>query len=356
MADIALVGIGHRYGQRPYALEPLDVTFQQGRTYALLGPSGCGKTTMLNIVSGLLRPSDGRILIDGRDMTDVKTAARNIAQVFQFPVIYSAKSVADNLAFPLICRRWPTAKVRARVEEIAALLGLDPILGKRARNLTADQKQLISLGRGLVRDDVAALLMDEPLTVIDPQSKFALRRKIKAVIEQARLTVVYVTHDQNEAMTFAHEVLVMKNGTVVQQGTPDELFERPKTTYVGYFIGSPAMNFLDLVLKPDGLWIEGTKTVLPISERAGLTGRKLQLGIRPEHLSLAGATEQPLVTGPIVTQQDCGSSRIALVQVGETIVRVKVGRDDVLPEGMAALSAPRDKWCLYADGALVGGT
>jgi glycerol transport system ATP-binding protein len=356
MAEISLAGIGHRYALRNYALAPLDMIFEHGRTYALLGPSGCGKTTMLNIISGLLKPSDGRVLIDGRDVTGTETAARNIAQVFQFPVIYSAKSVAENLAFPLVCRGWASDRIRARVGEIAELLGLTATLGKRAYNLTADQKQLISLGRGLVRDDVAALLMDEPLTVIDPQSKFALRRKIKSIIEQARLTVIYVTHDQNEAMTFAHEVLVMKDGAVVQRGTPDELFERPRTAYVGYFIGSPAMNFLDIEnmagrLSVGGLALPATPSLTEAQRQAA--GRKLQLGLRPEHIQLADAAETGQFPAEIVAVRDHGSNRVVLLRVGKSTASMKVGRDVDLPVGKVWLKVAPEKMRIYADGILL---
>ena len=246
MAQITLSGVGHTYGKassdEAWALEPLDLVWENGNTYALLGPSGCGKTTMLNIISGLVKPTRGRILFDTRDVTNVPTAKRNIAQVFQFPVIYRSMSVHDNLAFPLVCRKWPRDRIEQKVAEVAEVLDLGRQLHRPARSFTAAEKQLISLGRGLVREDVAALLMDEPLTVIDPQFKFFLRRKLREITERFRLTVIYVTHDQNEAMTFASEVVVMTNGRVVQRGSPEELFEYPRTTYVGYFIGSPAMN------------------------------------------------------------------------------------------------------------------
>ncbi len=150
-----------------------------------------------------------------RDVTRAAIADRNIAQVFQFPVVYRSKTVFGNLAFPLKCRNWDKARIERRVSEVAELLGLTARLGRSARSLTADEKQLISLGRGLVRDDVAALLMDEPLTVIDPQMKFDLRRRIKQANERTRHTVIYVTHDQNEAMTFADEILVMQAGRVI---------------------------------------------------------------------------------------------------------------------------------------------
>ncbi|HVG49724.1 MAG TPA: ABC transporter ATP-binding protein, partial [Rubellimicrobium sp.] len=249
MAQITLEGLAHSYfpnpkGEEDYALKELNHVWADGEAYALLGASGCGKTTLLNIISGLLRPSQGRILFDGQDVTDAPTAERNIAQVFQFPVVYDTLTVRDNLAFPLRNRGLPAAQVAERVQAVARMLGLSDMLGRRARGLTADAKQKISLGRGMVRQDVNALLFDEPLTVIDPHMKWELRTQLKALHREFGHTMIYVTHDQTEALTFATRVVVMHEGRVVQIGTPQELFERPAHTFVGYFIGSPGMNVL----------------------------------------------------------------------------------------------------------------
>ncbi len=264
MARIHLDGIAHTYtpkakGQIDWALKHMDLTWRDGGAYALLGPSGCGKTTLLNVISGLVQPSEGRVTFDDVDVTDLSTERRNIAQVFQFPVIYDTMTVFENLAFPLRNRGVGAADARARVEEVAEMLGLTADLHHRARGLTADSKQKISLGRGLVRSDVAAILFDEPLTVIDPQLKFQLRRQIKQIHEDSQLTFIYVTHDQNEALTFADQVVLMSDGAVVQAGTPQELFESPKHTFVGYFIGSPGMNILPCALDGDAAVVEGRR-------------------------------------------------------------------------------------------------
>ena len=216
MAKIDLSNISHTYNPSDpnptYALNPFSMTWENGKRYAILGPSGCGKTTMLNIVSGLVKPSKGKILFDENDVTNLITEERNIAQVFQFPVIYNTMTVYDNLAFPLKCRDFSKEKIEERVKSVSDTLRLSSFLNMPARKLTADQKQLISLGRGLVREDVAAVLMDEPLTVIDPDLKFRLRRSLKEINEQYKTTLVYVTHDQNEAMTFADNIIVMDQG------------------------------------------------------------------------------------------------------------------------------------------------
>ena len=199
MAKIELQNIAHSYNpqaaEKTYALNPFNMTWVDGGRYAILGPSGCGKTTMLNIMSGIVQPSEGKLLFDGVDVTTLSTSERNIAQVFQFPVIYGTMTVEQNLAFPLVCRNYEKPAIDAKVQEVAEALSLQGLLKKSASRLTADQKQLISLGRGLVRDDVAAVLMDEPLTVIDPDLKFRLRRQLKEINQKYRSTLIYVTHD-----------------------------------------------------------------------------------------------------------------------------------------------------------------
>ena len=228
MARLDIEDVAHSYvagaDRKDWALQPLRLTLEDSRTYALVGPSGCGKTTLLNVLSGLVTPTQGRVRFDGVDVTELPTKARNIAQVFQFPVIYNSMTVYENLAFPLQGRRWDKARIDAKVHTVAEALGLEHRLRQPARRLTADDKQLISLGRGLVRDDVAALLMDEPLTVIDPQLKFSLRRKIREISEQFQPTVIYVTHDQYEAMSFAQELLVMKGEVVFVEISGSETF------------------------------------------------------------------------------------------------------------------------------------
>lgn len=353
MASIHLNDVSHAYGRDVYALQKADLLFEDGKTYALLGPSGCGKTTMLNIISGLLTPSHGRVILGGDDVTHVKTAQRNIAQVFQFPVIYQSKTVRENLAFPLKCRGWDGPRIRQRVGEIAELLGISGHLGQSAKQLTAGEKQLISLGRGLVRNDVAALLMDEPLTVIDPHMKFDLRRRIKQVNEQTRHTVIYVTHDQNEAMTFADEILVMNAGSVVQRGTPKTLFESPCNVYVGNFIGSPGMNFIDAEVTAEGLRAGGARLIAAARLPGIPADAKLSVGIRPEHLGIAkdGATGmRATVTGV----QDQGSLRIVETRVGNKSVKFKLRRELGIPEGEILLQVSPENIRIYADGALIG--
>ncbi len=330
MATIELNQVRHAYGPNPdgeaaYALKHVDHTFEDGGAYALLGPSGCGKTTLLNIISGLVAPSEGQVLFDGEEVTQLSTAKRNIAQVFQFPVIYDTMTVRENLAFPLRNRRVKRREVRARVDEMLEVIGLSAKANRRARGLTADEKQKISLGRGLVRSDVNAILFDEPLTVIDPLMKWELRAQLKEMHRRFGYTMVYVTHDQTEALTFADQVVVMYEGEVVQVGTPEDLFERPKHTFVGYFIGSPGMNVLPVMV--DGASVRlGEYTIdLPGSPKPYLA-QKLELGVRPEHVRLGAegipATVQRVEDAgrlKIVRLKAAGRDIVAVLQEGEEV-------------------------------------
>ncbi|MFM8465819.1 MAG: ABC transporter ATP-binding protein [Burkholderiaceae bacterium] len=289
MARIELAGIAHSYKPNPsqasdYALRPMEMTWQDGGAYALLGPSGCGKTTLLNIISGLITPSQGKVLFDGHDVTQLPPEKRNIAQVFQFPVIYDTMTVGENLAFPLKNRGWKNADIERRVAQIAEILELSGELKQRASGLTADAKQKISLGRGLVRPDVAAVLFDEPLTVIDPHLKWLLRRKLKEIHHELKLSLIYVTHDQIEALTFADQVVVMTEGEVVQIGIAQALFEAPEHTFVGYFIGNPGMNLLPCSLRDGRVLISGTDSSLPAPASLDIGAGQLTLGVRPEYV------------------------------------------------------------------------
>ena len=253
MAKITLNNLSHSYvpdyTDADLVLKDINIDWKDGGAYALLGPSGCGKTTLLNIISGLIKPSKGDILFDDKNVTSLNPVERDIAQIFQFPVIYDTMTVYDNLAFPLKNRNLSVSEIETKVRDIAEMLELTSTLKNRASGLTADGKQKISLGRGLVRSDVNVIMFDEPLTVIDPHLKWILRSKLKELHQKINRTMIYVTHDQTEALTFADQVVVMHEGQIVQTGTPVELFEKPKHTFVGHFIGSPGMNILPCEIK-----------------------------------------------------------------------------------------------------------
>jgi glycerol transport system ATP-binding protein len=334
MSRITLSKLAHSYspvpkGDADYALKEMDHVWQDGGAYALLGASGCGKTTLLNIISGLVRPSQGRVLFGDRDVTDAETTERNIAQVFQFPVVYDTMTVRDNLAFPLRNRGMDAAYIAKRVGQIAKMIGMEDILSKKARGLTADAKQKISLGRGMVREDVNAILFDEPLTVIDPHMKWELRTQLKDLHREFGHTMIYVTHDQTEALTFAQKVVVMHEGRVVQMGTPAELFETPAHTFVGYFIGSPGMNLFDAEVTGSNARLGDVS--LPLGAAYGPTTGRTQIGIRPDYVTIS---DEGL---PVAVKrvEDVGRHRILRAELAGQALNA------ILPEGTSVPADPR---------------
>ncbi|MFQ1699485.1 ABC transporter ATP-binding protein [Loktanella agnita] len=349
MAKITLSDLKHSYNPQPkgpadYALKEIDLEWSDGGAYALLGPSGCGKSTLLNIISGLLTPSNGRILFDDKDVTHLPPNARNIAQVFQFPVIYDTMTVYDNLAFPLRNRGVDEATVRTRVMAIAEMLEVTDMLHRKAAGLSPDNKQKISMGRGLVRDDVNVVMFDEPLTVIDPHLKWKLRSKLKELHQKVRATMIYVTHDQTEALTFADQVVVMQDGEIVQIGTPVELFERPAHTFVGHFIGSPGMNVLPCEVRNGGAFFENTLITLEgeITQGSGAT----QIGVRPEFVSL-GDHGLPAVVSKV---SDIGRHAVVEAKVGNATVKAIVEGEAPVQGAATHLAFDPEKTRLYRDG------
>ncbi|MDX1401201.1 MAG: ABC transporter ATP-binding protein [Kiloniellales bacterium] len=349
MSKITLSKLRHCYFKNPsspedYALKEIDLEWEDGGAYALLGPSGCGKSTLLNIISGLLTPSEGQVLFNDEDVTDLPPERRNIAQVFQFPVIYDTMSVYDNLAFPLRNRGVAQDSVDTRVREISAMLELDKWLDVRASNLTPDNKQKISMGRGLVRDDVNVIMFDEPLTVIDPELKWKLRSKLKELHQQIAVTMIYVTHDQTEALTFADQVVVMQEGVIVQIGTPVELFDRPQHTFVGHFIGSPGMNILPCGISDAGALFNGHPVALegPIVR----SGARTEIGVRPEFVSIAAEG----IPATIHRVADTGRHMVVEARSGETIIHAAIEAEVPEPGSEIRLAFDPGHTRVYADG------
>ncbi len=356
MATIGLKKLRHSYMANPsepadWALKEVDIDWSDGGAYALLGPSGCGKTTLLNIISGLVTPSEGKILFDGADVTHLPPDRRNIAQVFQFPVIYDTMTVYENLAFPLRNRHVPAAKVDARVREISEMLELDAMIDQRAAGLSPDAKQKISMGRGLVRDDVNVIMFDEPLTVIDPHLKWKLRSKLKELHQRVQVTMIYVTHDQTEALTFADQVVVMEEGEVVQIGTPVDLFERPTHTFVGHFIGSPGMNVLPCEVRDGRARFADTEVAVENGVRGLRGGERLEIGVRPEFITFADAG----VPAEIVKVADTGRNQLVEARADGQRIHVLVPEGESVPADRTHLVFDPAKTRVYADGWLVEG-
>lgn len=360
MASITLNALAHSYTENPtkpedYAIREMTHVWEQGGAFALLGPSGCGKSTLLNIISGLLEPSEGEVLFDGKRVNELKPEERNIAQVFQFPVVYDTMTVFDNLAFPLRNIGVPEYKVKSKVYEVAEILELSDQLDRKAKGLSADQKQKVSMGRGLVRDDVSAILFDEPLTVIDPQLKWKLRRKLKQIHEQFNITMVYVTHDQLEASTFADKIAVMYNGQIVQFGTPRELFETPAHTFVGYFIGSPGMNFFDVELN-DTLTFGGHEISTShdmLTRLKAMGASNIKVGIRPEFVHVWDGKNDDAFPVEVDYVEDLGTYKILSFLFNGQVMKARLSEDQKVPSGQIYVSFPEQWTKVYVDEYLV---
>ena len=349
MAKVTLKNLSHSYLNNPqkdsdFVITDVNIDWKDGGAYALLGPSGCGKTTLLNIISGLLVPTKGQILFDDKDVTNLSPVQRDIAQIFQFPVIYDTMSVYDNLAFPLRNRGLSENEIDAKVKEIGEMLELTPTLRNRASGLTADGKQKISLGRGLVRSDVNVIMFDEPLTVIDPHLKWVLRSKLKELHQKIKRTMIYVPHDQTEALTFADQVVVMHEGQIVQTGTPIELFEKPKHTFVGHFIGSPGMNVLPCKIVNGEITLSGQR-VPSNSSIKKINFKKIQVGIRPEFINFS---KEGI---PVKISKVSNTGRHKIVDAVSEAGKIKIlsNAQDEIPNGSAFITFNQKYTYAYGD-------
>ena len=353
MAKITLKNLSHSYlsqqtKDEDWAIRNVNIDWKDGGAYALLGPSGCGKTTLLNIISGLLTPTKGEVLFNDKDMTELNPVQRDIAQIFQFPVIYDTMTVYDNLAFPLKNRGLSETEIDTKVKEIGEMLELTSTLNNKASGLTADGKQKISLGRGLVRSDVNVIMFDEPLTVIDPHLKWVLRSKLKELHQKINRTMIYVTHDQIEALTFADQVVVMHEGQIVQTGTPVELFEKPKHTFVGHFIGSPGMNILPCAIENGQINFGGK--ILPNKINAKKNNFKTtQVGIRPEFINFS----KDGIAVKIKRVSNTGRHKVVDAECSSGNIKILANSSTEIPSGSAHITFDQKYTYVYGDNWII---
>ena len=285
MADLKLQGIHKSFGPTR-VLHEMDITLPDGEFLVLVGPSGCGKSTLMNLVAGLEEPSGGRIVLGGRDITAVSPADRNISMVFQSYALYPNMTVADNIAFPLEMRGVPKADRAKTVNEVSALLQIEHLLERKPRQLSGGQRQRVAMGRAIVRNP-QVFLFDEPLSNLDAKLRVSTRTSIASLQRRLGVTTVYVTHDQTEAMTMGDRVCVLKDGLLQQVGTPRDLYDRPDNVFVAGFIGSPAMNLLDLPVTDGGVQLGDIVWPVDRSVLSAASAGKVTVGMRPEDLQLA---------------------------------------------------------------------
>ena len=298
MAQLTLEKLNKRYGDAAQVIKAIDLQVNSGEFVVIVGPSGCGKSTLLRMIAGLEDISDGNMYIDGTRVNDDTPSERGIGMVFQSYALYPHMSVYENMAFGLQLAKLPKDEIARRVEESARILQLEPLLQRRPKDLSGGQRQRVAIGRAIAREP-KLFLFDEPLSNLDAALRVQMRMEIAALHRRLKSTIIYVTHDQVEAMTLAQRIVVLNRGNVEQVGTPLELYDHPANEFVAQFIGSPKMNLLPgtLVSSGDGesvvrLWHGKTLTV-PIATPASAEGTKVKLGIRPEHIEWGTVADAP---------------------------------------------------------------
>jgi sn-glycerol 3-phosphate transport system ATP-binding protein len=285
MATLEIQGLRKNFGATQ-VLRQIDLSLRDGEMLVIVGASGCGKSTLLRLVAGLEQPSEGRVVLGGRDVTNLDPSERDIAMVFQNYALYPHMSVFDNMAYGLRIRGLPRGDITRKVEDAATLLGLDTLLARKPRQLSGGQRQRVAMGRAIVRDP-KLFLFDEPLSNLDAKLRVQMRAEVRKLQRRLGVTSLYVTHDQVEAMTLGDRLLILHEGRPAQLATPMEVFDRPADMYVAGFVGSPTMNFLPGRLVLDGLAVQlDAGPLVPLAHP--LAGDQVTLGIRPEHLTLGG--------------------------------------------------------------------
>jgi multiple sugar transport system ATP-binding protein len=299
MADVRITGLHKHYPGGVHAVRGVDLTIPDKQFTVLVGPSGCGKSTLLRMIAGLEPVDEGTIEIGGEVVNDARPRDRDVAMVFQDYALYPHMTVRNNIGFGLKARKFPPEEVERRVGNAAALLGITPLLGRLPRQLSGGQRQRVAIGRAIVRNP-RLFLFDEPLSNLDAQLRDEMRVEIKRLHQEIATTIIYVTHDQIEAMTLADRIVLLRDGVIEQQGSPLDLFERPATRFVAGFLGSPRMNFVPARLEAAGgvpaLVLDGLTLPLDPSRAASFEawrGREVILGVRPEHMSKADAGASP---------------------------------------------------------------
>ncbi|MEM2122958.1 MAG: ABC transporter ATP-binding protein [Candidatus Bathyarchaeia archaeon] len=330
MARVTLEDITHSYNGKSNAVEDVNLTFEDRTASAILGPSGCGKTTILKIIAGLLQPTKGRIYFDDQDVTELPPEQRDVAIVFQFPVVYSM-SVYDNLMFPLLNLNISKEEKRRKVLEVAESIGLKDLLDRHAPSLGPADKQRVAIGRVLIRKP-KVFLFDEPLSSIEPDRRVYLKTEIKRIQETLQQTTIYVTHDQTEALTFAEKVAVMEMGKVAQFDTVDNIYAKPNTAFVGFFIGSPGMNILDGENLGDSVNLRDFSIILPPNIKLPENVKKVKVGIRPEHVEVSAKERKDWACFKVETFEDLGKG-FGILHIITDSHRIRARSTIFIPEG-----------------------
>ncbi len=313
MSSIRLQGIEKRWGDTA-GVSRLDMVAEEGRFLVLLGPSGCGKSTTLRIIAGLESPTSGSVFIADQDVTDAPPAKRKLSMVFQSYALFPHLSTAENIVFGLKVRRVPAPERERRLHQVAELVGLEQLLDRKTAQLSGGQRQRVALARAIIAEN-RICLMDEPLSNLDAKLRHDMRVEIRSLQQRLGMTVVYVTHDQTEAMSMADTIVLMRDGAIEQQGTPDDLYNTPATTFAARFIGTPPMNLLNLTGTPSGGVLDGCDQVFT---KPG--AEALVLGVRPEDISI---TADGGVPASLVSADYLGADTTVAGRVGTQEIKVR---------------------------------
>jgi len=345
MAQVRFDGVHKAFGNTR-VIEGLDLTVTDGEFFTFVGPSGCGKSTILNMIAGLEQPSGGMIYFGEQPINDVPTRDRDVAMVFQSYALYPHMKVFDNIAFPLKMRKTPKAETKSEVERTATILGIEDLLHRKPRELSGGQRQRVALARAIIRQP-RVFLMDEPLSNLDAKLRIGMRAELKQLHQRLKITTIYVTHDQEEAMGLSERIAVLSAGKVQQCGTPDEVYARPANMFVAGFLGSPPMNFLAgeaVSTNPVSVVINGV-TFGPAVEKTP-SGKDVMLGIRPEDLVLS--FERSTFEGRVLTVEFIGSgSWVELEWQGSRLKGFLSADNRLTPEQEVFFNFPIDKSYLF---------
>ena len=325
MPEVRLVDLRKEY-PGVVAVKNVNITFATGTVTCLLGPSGCGKTTMMRIIAGLETATAGDVFFDDDRITDLPTRKREIGMVFQYPVVYRSISVYRNIELPLLEEKLPESERKKRIRQVIEILGLGDSAEKDISQLDGGTRQKVAIARTVARQP-AVILFDEPITSVDAEAKVQLKRALKELTRQLRQTIIYVTHDQTEAMTLADQIALMKDGEIVQLDAPRKLYNRPDDVFGGWFLGNPGMNFFEHRVETLGDSPSLTSPLFPVPLKiAGLNGQdRITIGIRPEHVRLLRSRSEVSVGGKVRRKFIVvGGHYLVSVDLGDRIIKVKV--------------------------------
>lgn len=332
MAKVIVDGVKKYFGAVK-ALDGIDLVIEEGLFVVLLGPSGCGKTTLMRCISGLEKLTEGKVFFDDKDVTDVAPKDRNVAMVFQSYAVWPHMKVRDNIAYPLKLKKVPKKEINERISWVSDLLHIAELLDRFPSQLSGGQRQRVAVARAIVHRP-KVLLMDEPLSNLDALLRVRMRSELKKLHEQVKVTTIYVTHDQTEAMTMGDKIAIMNAGKIIQYSTPEEIYKKPKTVFVAGFVGSPQMNFMPMKVTSSGNEFFAENFGLKIPLKADPKTDSLVIGIRPEHMYLEKSDHSIPVMGTVYFAEKLMSETILHLSIGDDKnIIVKVPYDLSAQEG-----------------------